>query len=136
MRLLGAFGSMARSSKWSPTPCLRPNGVVQVTTKKDPRIRPPHIPVACFKVKKGGGEALAVVPVESAIVQRGEQSSMDKSSDQDRGKGATEQNPQSQGEGGNTSMKGQLGHRDENAELKNADSDLPGVRPAKRGSHP
>jgi hypothetical protein len=51
---------------------------------------------------------------------------MDKSRDQDRGKGATEQNPQNQGEGGNTSMNGQLGHRDENAELKNADSDLSG----------
>jgi len=51
---------------------------------------------------------------------------MDKSKDQDRGKGATEQNPQNQGEEGNTSMKGQLGHRDQNAELKNADSDLSG----------
>ena len=70
--------------------------------------------------------ALAAIRVESAIVQRGEQSSMDKSSDQDRGKGATEQNPQSEGEGGNTSMQGQLGHRDEDAELKNANSDLSG----------
>jgi hypothetical protein len=77
-------------------------------------------------VKKGGRKALAAVRVESAIVQRAEQSSMDKSSDQDRGKGATEQNPQNQDEGGNTSMQGQLGHRDENAELKNADSDLSG----------
>jgi len=51
---------------------------------------------------------------------------MDKSSDQDRGKGATEQNPQNQGEGGNTSMRDQLGRRDEDAELKNADSDLSG----------
>jgi hypothetical protein len=32
----------------------------------------------------------------------------------------------SQNEGGNTSMQGQLGQRDENAELKNADSDLSG----------
>ena len=48
----------------------------------------------------------------------------EKSKDQDRGKGATEQD--SQNEGGNTSMQGQLGHRDENAELKNADSDLSG----------
>jgi len=30
---------------------------------------------------------------------------MNKSRDQDRGKGATEQNPQDEGEGGNTSMK-------------------------------
>jgi len=49
---------------------------------------------------------------------------MDKSRDQDRGKGATEQDPQNHG--GNTSMQGQLGHRDEDTELKNADSDLSG----------
>ena len=51
-------------------------------------------------------------------------SSMEKSKDQDKGKGAMEQNQKN--EGGNTSMIGQLGHRDENAELKNADSDLSG----------
>jgi hypothetical protein len=51
---------------------------------------------------------------------------MNKSRDQDRGKGATEQNPQEQGEGGNTSMQGQLGHRDEDSNLKNADSNLSG----------
>jgi len=62
--------------------------------------------------------------VEKDIVERREKTSMDKSGDQDRGKGAVEQD--SQNEGGNTSMRGQLGHRDENAELKNADSDLPG----------
>ena len=44
--------------------------------------------------------------------------------DQDQGKGAVEQDQKNQG--GNTSMNGQLGHRDENAELKNADSDLSG----------
>lgn len=49
---------------------------------------------------------------------------MDKSKDQDRSKGAVEQD--SQNEGGNTSMQGQLGHRDEDAELKNADADLSG----------
>jgi hypothetical protein len=49
---------------------------------------------------------------------------MDKSRDQDRGKGATEQDPQNKG--GNTSMQGQLGHRDENEQLKTADSDLSG----------
>jgi hypothetical protein len=49
---------------------------------------------------------------------------VDKSRDQDRGKGATEQDSQNQG--GNTSMQGQLGHRDEDEELKNADSDLSG----------
>jgi hypothetical protein len=51
---------------------------------------------------------------------------MDKSRDQDRGKGATEQNPQNESEGGNTSMQGQLGHRDEDTELKDADCDLSG----------
>ena len=50
--------------------------------------------------------------------------SMEKSKDQDRGKGAMEEDQQSQG--GNTSMKGQLGHRDEDVELKNSDSDLAG----------
>jgi hypothetical protein len=49
---------------------------------------------------------------------------MEKSKDQDRGKGAMEEDQQSQG--GNTSMKGQLGHRDEDVELKNSDSDLAG----------
>ena len=37
---------------------------------------------------------------------------------------AMEEDKQSQG--GNTSMQGQLGHRDEDVELKNADSDLAG----------
>jgi hypothetical protein len=62
--------------------------------------------------------------VENAIVERREKASMDISGDQDRGKGAVEQD--SKNEGGNTSMQGQLGHRDDNAELKNADSDLSG----------
>ena len=47
---------------------------------------------------------------------------MEKSKDQDRGKGAKEEDQQSQG--GNTSMRGELGHRDEDVELKNADSNL------------
>ena len=49
---------------------------------------------------------------------------VDRGADQDQGKGAVEQDQKNQG--GNTSMNGQLGHRDENAELKNADSDLSG----------
>ena len=49
---------------------------------------------------------------------------MDKTKDQDRTKGAMEQD--SQNEGGNTSMQGQLGHRDEDPELKEADADLGG----------
>ena len=62
--------------------------------------------------------------VEKAIGERRKKASADMSGDQDRGKGAVEQD--SQNEGGNTSMQGQLGHRDENAELKNADSALAG----------
>ena len=41
---------------------------------------------------------------------------MEKSKDQDRSKGAMEQDRQNQG--GNTSMQAQLGRRDEDAELK------------------
>ena len=55
---------------------------------------------------------------------REDSAATDKSRDQDRGKGAVEQDQRNQG--GNTSMNGQLGHRDENAELKNSDSDLSG----------
>jgi hypothetical protein len=54
--------------------------------------------------------------IVSNVIERG--------TDQDQGKGAVEQDQTNQG--GNTSMNGQLGHRDENAELKNADSDLSG----------
>ena len=62
--------------------------------------------------------------VEKVIAERRKKASVDKSGDQDRGKGAVEQDSQNQG--GDTSMQGQLGHRDENAELKSADSDLSG----------
>ena len=41
---------------------------------------------------------------------------MEKSKDQDRSKGATEQD--SENEGGNTSMQGQLGHRDQDADIR------------------
>jgi hypothetical protein len=53
-----------------------------------------------------------------------EKAQVPKSRDQDKGKGAVEQDQKKKG--GNTSMQGQLGHRDEDAELKDADSDLPG----------
>lgn len=43
--------------------------------------------------------------------------------DQDCGKGAVEQDEQN--EGGNTSMQGQLGHRDQNEMLKSSDTDFP-----------
>jgi hypothetical protein len=100
---------------------------VHVTTKKDSSIRLLRIPMTVLQsARRAAPNALAAIRVERTIMERGEKSPMDKSSDQDRGKGATEQNPQSEGEGGNTSMQGQLGHRDEDKELKNADSDLSG----------
>jgi hypothetical protein len=49
---------------------------------------------------------------------------MEKSKDQDRSKGAMEQDSRNQG--GNTNMQGQLGHRDQDADIKDADSDQPG----------
>ena len=49
---------------------------------------------------------------------------MEKSKDQDRGKGAMEQDLQN--EDGNINMQGQLGHRDQDPDVKDADSDQPG----------
>jgi hypothetical protein len=49
---------------------------------------------------------------------------MEKSRDQDRGKGAME--PDQEKHGGNTSMQGQLDLRDGDVELKDADSNLGG----------
>jgi hypothetical protein len=43
--------------------------------------------------------------------------------DQDRGKGAVEQDKP--GETGNTSLQGQLGHRDQDPLLKSSDTDYP-----------
>src|SRR6202162_5587745 len=59
------------------------NGVaVHVTTKKDPRMRLLRIPMTVLQsAKRAAATALAAVRIESAIVERGEQSSMDKSSD-------------------------------------------------------
>jgi hypothetical protein len=48
---------------------------------------------------------------------------MKETKDQDRLKGAVEQEDQNQT--GNTSMQGQLGHRDQDPMLKAADSDFP-----------
>jgi hypothetical protein len=48
---------------------------------------------------------------------------MKNSRDEDRAKGAVEQEDRSQP--GNTSLNGQLGHRDQDPMLKNADSDFP-----------
>jgi hypothetical protein len=46
------------------------------------------------------------------------------SRDQDKNKGATEEAHNDQE--GNSGMQNQLGHRDEDSELKDADSNLPG----------
>jgi hypothetical protein len=46
-----------------------------------------------------------------------------KDKDQDRGKGAVEQDNNQ--ETGNSSMQGQLGHRDQDPMLKSADTDFP-----------
>jgi hypothetical protein len=44
--------------------------------------------------------------------------------DQDRGKGAVEQDQPKQAPG-NTSMQGQIGHRDQDSLLKSSDTDFP-----------
>jgi hypothetical protein len=56
--------------------------------------------------------------------------------DQDREKGAVEQDERRQT--GNTSMQGQLGHRDQDPMLKAADSDFPepGENPEHSGGAP
>ena len=101
------------------------NGVaVHVTTKKDSRVRVLRIPVTALQSAKRSKAPVAPSRIEGGLVEQPEKASIDKSRDQDRGKGATEQDPQNQG--GNTSIQGQLGHRDEDSELKNADSDLSG----------
>jgi hypothetical protein len=60
----------------------------------------------------------------SSLTGREDSAPMEKLKDQDQGKGAVEQDQRNQG--GNTSMNGQLGHRDEDIQLKGADSDLSG----------
>ena len=82
---------------------------VHVTTKKDSTIRVLQIPATVLQSSQGRDHT-APGRVRSAIVEQ-EKASMDKPKDQDRGKGAMEQDQQNQG--GNTSMQGQLGHRDE-----------------------
>jgi hypothetical protein len=96
---------------------------VHATTKRDPSIRVLRIPETVLQSCKRAETPLAPSRVESAVVEQ-EKASMDKAKDQDRGKGAMEQDQQNQGR--NTSMQGQLGHRDEDEELKNADADLSG----------
>lgn len=52
-----------------------------------------------------------------------EHSSMEKHRDQDREKGAVEQEDTEQR--GNTSLRGQLGHRDQDPRIKGSDTDFP-----------
>jgi len=58
------------------------------------------------------------------VAEQADRTPNTKTTDPDRGKGAVEQDQNN--EGGNTNMQGQLGHRDKDTELKDADSDLPG----------
>ena len=70
-----------------------------------------------------------IARVTSDADKREDHSSTPNPKDQDCGKGAVEddQNPNNQNhEIGNTSMQGQLGHRDKDPELKDADTDFPG----------
>ena len=63
----------------------------------------------------------------SNATRREDHSSSPNPTDQDSGKGAVEDDQQDPNhEIGNTSMQGQLGHRDKDSELKDADSNLPG----------
>jgi hypothetical protein len=48
---------------------------------------------------------------------------MNTSKDQDKSKGAVEQDEHNQG--GNTSLRGQLGHRDQDPRIKRLDTDFP-----------
>ena len=72
---------------------------VYVTTKKDPSIRLLRIPMTVLQSVKRTATGLAAIRVESAVVERGEQSK-----DQHRGNGATKQNPKNQGEEGDITI--------------------------------
>ncbi|PYX87481.1 MAG: hypothetical protein DMG68_11600 [Acidobacteria bacterium] len=61
--------------------------------------------------------------VRSAIYRIGESFFMNAHKDQDRHKGAVE--PEDRKDEGNTSLNGQLGHRDQDSRIKNADTDFP-----------
>jgi hypothetical protein len=83
------------------------------------------LPTAYFRGAKGNPVTHEeFVQICGSRTERVEGAFTDGSKDQDRGKGAVEQDQEN--EGGNTSMSGQLGHRDEDEELKNADSGLSG----------
>jgi hypothetical protein len=59
-------------------------------------------------------------------VRREDHSSSENPRDQDRGKGAVEDDEGHDHDGGNTSLDGQLGHRNKEGILKDADFNLPG----------
>jgi hypothetical protein len=65
--------------------------------------------------------------LKESIHQGGEadRSSATKTKDQDKGKGAVESD-KNEAADSNTNMQGQLGHRDKDKVLKDADSNLPG----------
>jgi hypothetical protein len=65
--------------------------------------------------------------LKKSIRKAGEtdRSSATKTKDQDRSKGAVESD-KNEAADSNTNMQGQLGHRDKDKVLKEADSDLPG----------
>lgn len=58
--------------------------------------------------------------------KREDHSSTPNPRDQDSGKGAVEDDQNQNDGSGNSSMQGQLGHRDKDPELKDADTDFPG----------
>lgn len=67
-----------------------------------------------------------IARVTSNADKREDHSSTPHPRDQDSGKGAVEDDQNQNHESGNTSMQGQLGHRDKDPELKDADTDFPG----------
>jgi hypothetical protein len=78
-------------------------------------VTPPQFPKICARVHER---------IEKVIGGRRKKASVDNAGDQDRSKGEEDQD--SQNDGRNTSLQGQLGHRGESTELKDADSDLSG----------
>jgi hypothetical protein len=100
---------------------------MQMDRDQAANLRPSFLLIADRVFSREKGELMTheeFVRVAGSLAEQGEVAPMDKSRDQDQGKGAVEQDQKNQG--GNTSMSGQLGHREQDAELKNADSDLSG----------
>jgi len=101
--------------------------VVHVTTKKDPSIRLLRIPMTVLQsAKRAAATALAAIRVESAVVaaRRAIIHEQIEGSRSRQGGDGTE--PPGRRRRRQYQHEGQPGHRDENADLKNADSDLSG----------